>query len=57
MDKQNNQKHIKAFEELTITDDFMFGAVFSDMELCKEFLEKLLNIKTGRSLFPNGRKV
>ena len=56
MDKQNNQKHIKAFEELTITDDFMFGAVFSDMELCKEFLEKLLNIKIRKIMVPERQK-
>ncbi len=28
--------------ELTITDDFMFGSVFSDLELCKGLLEIIL---------------
>ena len=56
MNKPKKQKHIKTFEELTIIDDFMFGAVFSDMELCKEFLEKLLNIKIRKITVPERQK-
>ena len=39
---------LKKFEELTISDNFMFQKVMQDADICKEFIEKLLhiNIKT-----------
>ena len=39
---------VKDFEELTITDDFMFGAVMSDPKRCKPLLEYILGIKIAR---------
>ncbi len=30
--------------EMSLNNDFMFGAVFSDLSICKAFLEKLLDI-------------
>lgn len=33
---------VKRYEELTIEDDFMFGKVMEDMELCRDSLERLL---------------
>ena len=30
---------VKRYEELTIADDFMFGKVMEDMELCRDSLE------------------
>lgn len=33
---------VKRYEELTIADDFMFGKVMEDMELCRDSLERLL---------------
>ena len=42
------QKRIKDFDELTITDDFMFGAVMSDPVNCKRLLEYILGIKITR---------
>ena len=36
---------IKSIEELTIVDDFMFGAVMRDPRLCKPLLELVLDIK------------
>lgn len=35
----------KTLQELTIKDDFMFGAVMTDEELCREFLEMVLGFK------------
>ena len=32
----------KILQELTIKDDFMFGAVMADEENCREFLERVL---------------
>ncbi|MGN0401974.1 MAG: Rpn family recombination-promoting nuclease/putative transposase [Acetatifactor sp.] len=38
---------IKRYEELTITDDFMFGKVMEDKELCRDVLECLLGQPVG----------
>ena len=43
--KKKRSRRIKPFEELTITDDFMFGAVMSDPKRCKRLLEYILGIK------------
>lgn len=41
-----NGRHYKPFEELTITDDFMFCKVFSTrLDLTKELLERILDVK------------
>ena len=39
---------MKPLEQQTITDNFMFGAVFSDPEKCKALLECILDIKISR---------
>ena len=38
----------KKLQELTIKDNFMFGAVMVDEELCREFLELALEFKIAR---------
>ena len=38
----------KPIEELTITDDFMFGAVMRDPEKCKPLLEMILGVRISR---------
>ena len=35
----------KSFESLTLMDDFVFGQVLMDEELCKKLLETILNVK------------
>ena len=40
--------HFKPVEELTFTDDYMFGYVMRNPEICKELLERLLKIKIER---------
>ena len=47
---------LKPWEELTITDDFMFCKVMSDSALCKELLEILLHIKIERLEFQEPQK-
>ena len=42
---------IKKWEELTITDDFMFSQVMKDKEICKEVVETILGIKVGKIKF------
>ena len=37
--------HKKTLQELTIKDNFMFGAVMVDEKLCKEFLELVLGFQ------------
>ena len=36
---------LKKYEELGITDAFMFAKVMSNKEICKPVLEQILNIK------------
>ena len=36
---------LKKFEELTISDNFMFQKVMQVADICKEFIEKLLHIE------------
>ena len=36
------------WEELTISNDFMFCRVLSDADVCGEFIERLLGIKVSR---------
>ena len=33
------------FDEIGITNDFMFGTVFRDKEKCKELLQRILKIR------------
>lgn len=41
-------KQRKKLQELTIKDNFMFGAVMVDEKLCKEFLELVLGFAACR---------
>lgn len=50
------KKKTKNLEELTIVDDFMFGAVMSDPKRCKPLLEFILNIKIDRIEYPELQK-
>ena len=42
---------IKKWEDLTITDDFMFSQVMKDKEICKNVVETILGIKVGEIEF------
>ena len=46
----------KPIEELTITDDFMFGAVMRDPKLCKPLLEMILGVRIRRIEYPELQK-
>ncbi len=39
------KNEIKTYEQLLLTDDFLFAKVMSNKELCKELLEIILNVK------------
>ncbi|MDD7274109.1 MAG: Rpn family recombination-promoting nuclease/putative transposase [Treponema sp.] len=47
---------MKPIEELTFTDDYMFGYVMRNEEICKGLLERLLGIKIKRLEFPTLQK-
>lgn len=47
----------KAFEELQIKDDFMFGVVMRNPRLCKPFLERVLGIKIGHIEYPKPQEI
>ena len=51
-----NIDNFKRWEDLTITDDFMFCKVMSDPDICKELLEILLHIKIERLVFQEPQK-
>ena len=38
----------KKWEQLTFADDFMFGKIMVNPDICKEVLERILNIKIER---------
>ena len=47
----------RTIKDLTIADDFMFGAVMTEPKLCKPLLEYILNIKIERIEYPELQKV
>ena len=47
----------KDIQDLTIADDFMFGAVMRDPTLCKPLLEEILNIKIKHLEYPERQKI
>ena len=54
MDKKPNQKPTmsrRIIKDLPLSDNFMFGAVMSDTEMCKLFLEAVLHKKIARIEF------
>lgn len=47
---------MKRIEDLTFTDDYMFGAVMQNEELCIGVLERLLHIKIDHLVYPELQK-
>ena len=50
------QRAMKSYEELRYSDDFMFGKVMEDPELCREVLECLLQRPVGEVMAVQTRK-
>ena len=46
----------KRFQDLNLKDNFLFVNVLSDKEICKQVLEKILNVKISRIEEPEGEK-
>ena len=51
-----NGFRMKPYEELTIVDNFMFTKVMSDPEICKTFLEIVLDVKIKEISYPEDEK-
>ena len=47
---------VKTLKELNLEDDFLFAHVMSDKEICKEFLEKLLEVEIEKIEMPENQK-
>ncbi|MCR4802868.1 MAG: hypothetical protein K5895_07680 [Lachnospiraceae bacterium] len=47
---------MKPYEELTIVDNFMFTKVMSNPEICKTFLEIVLDVKIKKISYPEDEK-
>ncbi|MGI0528589.1 Rpn family recombination-promoting nuclease/putative transposase [Treponema socranskii] len=46
----------KPVDELSFTDDFMFGTVMKNRGICKGVIERLLHIKVGKIEYPSLQK-
>ncbi len=46
----------KTLKELNLEDDFLFAKVMTDKKICKELLEKLLNIEIEKITMPEEQK-
>ncbi|MGP1459808.1 MAG: Rpn family recombination-promoting nuclease/putative transposase [Treponema sp.] len=46
----------KPVEELTFTDDFMFGTIMKNERICRGVLERLLRMKIGKIEYPTLQK-
>ena len=50
----SEKKHVKSYEELEFTDDFLFCKIMeNNVDLCKELTELILNRKIGK-IIPKG---
>ena len=52
----DSEWRIKPVTELTFSDDFMFGAIMQDAEICAKVIELLLKIKVARLEYPELQK-
>ena len=50
-------KIVKDIKDLNLEDDFLFAKVMSDSEICREVLEKILNIKIEKIVILEEQKV
>ena len=50
------EKKMKPIDELTFTDDYMFGHVMQNPDICRELLERLLRIQIEKVEFPELQK-
>lgn len=51
-----NNEFEKSWENLTLSNDFLFGAVMSNAKLCQKMLQRLLNVKITKIEYPEPQK-
>lgn len=56
MSKKDRADALKAWENLTIADNFIFQKVMRKKRLCKRLIENILNIKIRKLAFPETEK-
>lgn len=56
MDETTRTYEIKPVDQLVFSDDFMFGAVMREPDICKGVLERLLQIKIDHIEYPELQK-
>ncbi len=47
----NREKKARTLQDLDLCDDFLFGEVMTDREICRQVLEKILDIRIGDITF------
>ena len=52
-----SDKFFKRVDELTFSDDYMFGEVMRDPDICAQVIEVLLKIKVEKIIYPERQKV
>lgn len=52
----NTTNYFKPIDELTFTDDYLFGTIMRDPEICAGVIERLLKIKVGHIEYPEIQK-
>lgn len=55
--KTSETRSIKKYEDLTISDDFMFSIIMRQSKYCKPFLETVLGIKINHIEYPKVQEV
>jgi hypothetical protein len=53
---ENRTYEFKPVNQLVFSDDFMFGAVMQEPDICKGVLELLLQVKIDRIVYPELQK-
>ena len=53
----DEERRIKPVTELTFADDFMFGAIMQDADVCAKVIERLLKIRVDHIEYPELQKV
>ena len=46
----------RTLQELNLSDDFLFSKVFSDAEICRQVLQKILKVKIKKIKFVESQK-
>lgn len=57
MGRSMEERALRAWEELTIRDNFIFQRVMQNKNLCKRLIERILHIKIRDITYPHTEKI